>query len=339
MKPPQPNSQDETFQTLILKHVSRTFALTIPQLPSPLNRTVSNAYLLCRIADTIEDDPTLTFEEKHFFSKWFASLVEQYQPANEFAEKLLAKLGSESTQAEKELIKQSESVLKITHSLNNNERAAMLDCIQAMTTGMVKYQGHETLEGLENQEEMDLYCYYVAGVVGVMLTKLFIEYGNSWNQDTKNKMTELAISFGQGLQMTNIIKDFWVDRERGACWLPRSIFEPIGVSLKKIDVEDIWKFKLGINLLIEIAYTHLINALEYTLIVPKNEKGIRMFCLWAILMATLTLSKIKNSNEFIKGKNVKISRKTVGLVIFFSSLCNKSNLAIRMLFKLTTLRI
>jgi len=51
---------DETYQEKILQDVSRTFALTIPQLPPALRRVVSNAYLLCRIADTIEDDNALT---------------------------------------------------------------------------------------------------------------------------------------------------------------------------------------------------------------------------------------------------------------------------------------
>jgi len=47
------------FQDRILPYVSRTFALTIPQLPQPLRTAVTNAYLLCRIADTIEDEPAL----------------------------------------------------------------------------------------------------------------------------------------------------------------------------------------------------------------------------------------------------------------------------------------
>jgi hypothetical protein len=36
----------------LLEGVSRTFAFTIPQLPDGLRETVTNAYLLCRIADT-----------------------------------------------------------------------------------------------------------------------------------------------------------------------------------------------------------------------------------------------------------------------------------------------
>ena len=51
---------DDAFQAQMLSGVSRTFALTIPQLPAGLCRVVSNAYLLCRIVDTIEDEPGLS---------------------------------------------------------------------------------------------------------------------------------------------------------------------------------------------------------------------------------------------------------------------------------------
>ena len=88
MKALQPIEQDEVFQTHILELVSRTFALTIPQLPEPLDRTVSNAYLLCRIADTIEDDPSLSFKNKQYYCKWFASIVKDYTCADNFATEL-----------------------------------------------------------------------------------------------------------------------------------------------------------------------------------------------------------------------------------------------------------
>jgi len=46
-------SNASAYQEAILPKVSRTFALTIPQLPPALRDVVANAYLLCRIADTI----------------------------------------------------------------------------------------------------------------------------------------------------------------------------------------------------------------------------------------------------------------------------------------------
>src|SRR5205807_9236702 len=68
-------NSDERYQEEILPHVSRTFALTIPQLPPGLRTAVTNAYLLCRIADTIEDEPAVSPEETFQFLERFAAVV------------------------------------------------------------------------------------------------------------------------------------------------------------------------------------------------------------------------------------------------------------------------
>src|ERR1700692_4577865 len=66
---------DEAYQDHILPHVSRTFALTIPQLPAPLRTPVTNAYLLCRIADTIEDEPALSADETLVLLRRFVAVL------------------------------------------------------------------------------------------------------------------------------------------------------------------------------------------------------------------------------------------------------------------------
>src|SRR5260221_1129906 len=68
-------SSDEVYQDHILPHVSRTFALTIPQLPPSLRTAVTCAYLLCRIADTIEDEPALSPPETLAFLQRFSALL------------------------------------------------------------------------------------------------------------------------------------------------------------------------------------------------------------------------------------------------------------------------
>src|SRR5215475_15834639 len=62
---------DDALQARMLAGVSRTFALTIPELPADLARVVSNAYLLCRIVDTIEDEPVLSGTQKNSFCQQF----------------------------------------------------------------------------------------------------------------------------------------------------------------------------------------------------------------------------------------------------------------------------
>ena len=144
----------------------------------------------------------------------------------------------------------------------------------------------------------------------------------------------LARSFGQGLQMTNILKDLWEDRERGICWLPRSVFEARGFDLRTLDSTSVNAgFEQGLRDLIALAHGHLRNALEYTLLIPSEETGIRNFCLWAIGMAMLTLRKLHARPDFRSGQDVKISRWAVRGTMLVSRLTVSSDARLRWIFR------
>lgn len=326
---------DETYQDFILQGVSRTFALTIPELPPPLARVVANAYLLCRIADTIEDDKHLPFEEKRRLSERFIRVVSADDSAASFAEDFYPRLSPSATEAEHDLIKHTAAVIRITHSFNPRQRTALERCIRIMADGMSRYQEENVRNGLKDQEDMDNYCYFVAGVVGEMLTELFCDYSADIDRHREQLMA-LAVSFGQGLQMTNILKDIWDDHKRGMCWLPREVFTRYGSDLTAISNEgDDGKFQQALGHLIGVARSHLANALQYTLLIPKEEQGLRRFCLWAIGMAVLTLRKINSNRTYRSGQEVKISRNSVKATIFSTNLLTRHDTLLRLLFKLT----
>lgn len=334
-----PTPADEAFQRDILQGVSRTFALTIPVLPPELFRAVANAYLLCRIADTIEDDPGLTLADKKHFSAQFLEVVRGTSPAAEFATSLAPRLAPQALPAERELVANTDRVIKITHSLNTAQRRALERCVRIMSDGMVYYQGQETLDGVTDLAAMDRYCYYVAGVVGEMLTELFCDYCPGLQQ-VKAEMMRLGVSFGQGLQMTNILKDIWEDRERGACWLPQDEFAARGIRLSELKPGSGGAaYDAALRHLIGIAHGHLRNALAYTLLIPAREPGIRKFCLWALGMAVLTLRKINANPQFENGQQVKISRRSVKLTVLASNLCVGSDGLLRGLFTTMSLSL
>ena len=152
--------------------------------------------------------------------------------------------------------------------------------------------------GPASSTDLDEYCYYVAGVVGEMLTELFCEYSREYRAQSR-RTPGLAVSFAQGLQMTNILKDVWEDRSRGACWLPQEVFTPHGVDLARLSpATPDPGFDAGMRELIGVAHAHLRNALDYTLLIPGKETGIRRFCLWAVGLAVLTLRKIHKNPGF-----------------------------------------
>src|SRR5215510_868953 len=201
---------DDDFQAEMLEGVSRTFALTIPQLPPGLCNVVSNAYLLCRIVDTIEDEPGLSGARKDYFCQQFLRTLDGGHNAESFSRQLCASLSSRTPAAEHELIRDVPRVLRITRSFLEPQREALLMCVRTMAKGMAQFQLQEEKHGLQNLEDLDQYCYFVAGVVGQMLTRLFCLYSPAIARNHEALMS-LAVSFGQGLQMTNILKDVWED--------------------------------------------------------------------------------------------------------------------------------
>src|ERR1700722_16588304 len=223
-------SSDEVYQDQILPHVSRTFALTIPQLPADLRTAVTCAYLLCRIADTIEDEPALSPPETLAFLHRFSEMLLGRGDPQALAREIAARLSERTLAAERDLVFNMERVVAVLAQLNAPQRAAIQRCVELMCRGMPRFQFSASLKGLARSSDLDDYCYYVAGVVGEMLTDLFCDYSPQIARQ-RAALSAIAASFAQGLQMTNILKDVWEDRGRGACWLPQEVFTRHGVDL------------------------------------------------------------------------------------------------------------
>jgi farnesyl-diphosphate farnesyltransferase len=328
------SQSDDDFQSAMLQGVSRTFALTIPELPTELSRVVANAYLLCRIVDTIEDEPDLSGARKEYFCHEFLRAFDDVRSAELFARQLCASLSSRTIPAEHELIENVPRVVRITRSFSGPQREALQRCVGIMAKGMAEFQLSGEKHGLKSLEDLDRYCYFVAGVVGQMLTRLFCLHSREIDRNQDSLMS-LAVSFGQGLQMTNILKDVWEDYQAGACWLPRNIFAEEGFDLTDLPAgRNRQGFERGIHRLIGISHGHLRNALTYSLLIPRHETGIRNFCLWAIGLAVLTLRKISRHLDYTDGNQVKISRLSVKGTILATRSTRQNDALLKLLFSI-----
>jgi farnesyl-diphosphate farnesyltransferase len=327
-----PVISDAQYQDQVLPHVSRTFALTIPQLPAALRIPVTNAYLLCRIADTIEDEPALSPTETLAFMQRFMGALAGRGDPQALGLELAKRLSDRTLRTERDLVSNLQRVINVTEGLNTPQRAAIHRCVELMCYGMPRFQSTASLRGLARLTDLNDYCYYVAGVVGDMLTELFCDYSPVIGR-RRAELTSLAVSFAQGLQMTNILKDVWEDRSRGACWLPQEVFSRQGVDLARVaPVPFDPRFAAGMRELVAVAHGHLRNALEYTLLIPGNEGGIRRFCLWAVGLAVLTLQKINRNPEFTAGVQVKVSRRAVALTRISTDFALRNDWLLRRLF-------
>ena len=307
------NSQtDLAYQKAILSSVSRTFALTIPLLPPIIEKVVGNTYLLCRIVDAIEDAAELTPEAKKNLSALFLDVVLERAPVESFVEPCLDALKNYSNHDELDLIAHTPTVLRILHTCSSHDQEAVSRCVSIMSEGMSRFHGRQTEAGLKDLSEFEDYCYVVAGVVGELLTSIFRHYSPQFSKNIQGH-ENLAIAFGQALQMTNILKDSPEDRARGVSWKP--------ANLSQLD-------------LLQIAYQKLSDSLTYILLIPKEEVGMRRFCLLAFGLAVLTLDKLAAGDHFERQEDIKLSRNTVWLFYGFTKIAAGSNGLIKSFFYL-----
>lgn len=325
-------AEDLALQRELLQGVSRTFALTIPILPPALEPVVGNAYLLCRITDTIEDHAALDPVAQADCYERFIAAVEGHGEAAGFARDFGARLAAHASADERRLIAETPRILAITAGFTAEQRTALIECVAVMGRGMAAFQRNKSTAGLADLAGHAHYCYVVAGCVGEMLTRLFIEYLPELAV-RRAELLRLAVSFGQCLQMTNILKDFWEDRAQGACWLPRDVFLAEGLELAEVRPGD-ERFARGYRRLLGLAHAHAENALRYTLALPSRETGLRNFCLWALFMALLTQRKLLAHPDFARGAEVKITRASVRRTVAWCKLTASTDSLVRASFAL-----
>lgn len=336
------------FAAFALGRVSRTFALNIRVLPEPLRDQVLHAYLYCRMADTIEDDPALPAAEKLVLLQAFAALFDPDLSADRHADAahafpgLLPAAWRASDDWEHILLARAPVVLAAFPRFPGPARRALADCVRTMCGGMgdfalrqerlARADGRDGSRGDEaliaTLADLDRYCWFVAGTVGVMLCELFIAHARL-DDDRAVRLRDRAVSFGNGLQLVNILKDLADDKERGVSWLPGDLLAAEGLTAADFGRADAppavrARARRVHAALFVKTLRHLEEALEYTLVIPRAGRGarrLRLFCLWPLLMASETLALLaENAGALAGGARLKITRARVARIVRMTSL-------------------
>jgi farnesyl-diphosphate farnesyltransferase len=209
----------------LLQKTSRTFALTIPFLPEPTRAEVSIAYLLFRIIDTFEDATRWPPARRIEALARFVALVDgPPEAAASLAAECLREPPVDNA-AYGELLGEMPLVLKVFDDLQPGARAAIRKHLAQSAAGMSRFVARSGgPQGLELESVADLrdYCYVVAGIVGELLTELYL-LGRPALARVADDLRTRAAPFGEGLQLVNILKDAGPDAAEGRVYLPRSV--------------------------------------------------------------------------------------------------------------------
>ncbi len=228
----------------LLSKTSRTFALAIPLLPEPTRRAVSVAYLLFRVADTFEDATTWPREERLDALESFAELLElpAKERVSEAAQRSAQWLERPPVehQGYLELLKELGPVIAQLDTLSPTVSAAVVRHAVRTAEGMASVVARADERGnlrVGSVRELKDYCYIVAGIVGELLTEVFLHDAPALAQE-QAELTRLRCAFGEGLQLVNILKDAGDDAKDGRVYLPDSVPRAEFFALARADLED-----------------------------------------------------------------------------------------------------
>lgn len=306
-----------------LNKVSRSFALTIPLIPNPLRDCISLAYLLCRVVDTVEDDARAPLVDRITWLSDFSFLsgsdfadLDVLLALKKRALELTSTGGSAADDIE--LLKVMDKAVNLLLSYDEEIQAVLCRALSIMSHGMssnLRRRLHEANHTVSDLDEVDSYCYFVAGVVGEMLAELFVLHDREVD---KKELLELAVSFGEGLQLTNILRDRARDATRGVSFIPAA------------SEEEVLEY-------VAITEGHLSDAIAFICSLSKKESaGVRLFCFTNVVMALYLLRQIA-SRPMDPECDYRISHSMLRRLLLLSRLAVRSNLGVRLLSMALTL--
>ena len=304
----------------ILKRVSRSFYLSLVILPKPARDQIALAYLFCRAADTIADTHILPPAERRQALDAFRHQFHLPQPKAEALERLQQQLlPHQATAGEGMLLQSLPACFDVYSAFSEVDQTLIRNLVLTLSKGMDMDLSHfptdasQPVCALPTPSDLDRYTYYVAGVVGAFWTRMHAAHLPALQGCDIEALCRRGIRFGQGLQMTNILKDIAHDLKLGRCYLPASALASIGVEVEELRQEaTLARLRPLLHDLTRLTLDHLDQARDYICALPMGMARLRLSCMWPLLFAAQTLAAICQTPDLLSSETrVKISRGAV----------------------------
>jgi farnesyl-diphosphate farnesyltransferase len=299
----------------IVGDVSRTFALTISELDEPLSREICVGYLLCRVADTIEDSDSIPADEQVRLLSLYRDALDpdDTDSLDQFMDGV-AEWVPDSPSADWRVVSETPRLLRTFSALPETSQAEIRPAVTEMLDGMGMFIDRYAEAGglrIETVDELEEYCWYVAGTVGHLVTGLV---ARDAPESTQTELYDVASSFGLLLQLVNVAKDVATDyEEENNVYVPSELLERHG--LEHDDIGDETKreaFTPVIEGLVTRAKEYADDARTWLETMPKSRGN--TLSAWAIpyLLAIGTMRELsaRPADVMLDG-DVKVSRAEV----------------------------
>ena len=303
----------------ILEGTSRSFYLSLKELPNSIRPQVSLLYMLARTSDTIANsekgDPgelLLTLESYNDFS--------QGKTTGQMDLSSLAAL--QRNKSEASLLRNVDKIVSKITEFSDSDQKAIRRCLGIIIGGQIldlqRFSSDEgTILSLDSDEELDDYAYRVAGSVGEFWTRMSLDHIFQLKEENQeDELFEKGIRFGKALQMINILRDIPADLSLGRCYIPRSSLEEYGMKpANLLEPSSMDTFRPIYDGYLDLTDEYLASAVQYIEMLPHWKFRLRAACMFPVIIGKRTVSKLRQGNALDPNNRIKIDRSEIKDVI------------------------
>jgi len=272
---------------------SRSFSIPILNLDERFRTPIMVEYNLNKTVDTIEDATVLEADEKIYLIATFNHHLERDTFSSEVQKRML----EVTPQGEAFVFKNYQATINLYNTLSNEEKALAKKWTGKMAEGMCTY----LKKPIDTHADLNEYCYYVAGTVGLYLTNLLKLKGSNITDKTFEKLATNSVSFGLFQQKLNIIRDYAEDKitKKRSFW-PQSYFE------KEKD-----KLKILNRMCFDVLKNDIPRAIEYFRLLPPGNDSYDYFIRFILCSGIEYWKILKDQESVFSETKVKLPRKFV----------------------------
>ena len=312
--------------------VSRTFALTVDVLEEPMASQICVGYLLCRVADTVEDAGHIPPEAQSDVLRTYRRAIDPDEDADivEFRAAVDEWLPAERDD-DWTVVAEAPTIAATFEELDPEAQAAIVPPVLEMVDGMAMFVDRHATEGglrIGDRDELEQYCYYAAGTVGNLITNLLTR--GDLDEERATRLRETAEEFGLLLQLVNVSKDVYDDyTEENNVYLPAEWLEAEGVDQERVvHPENREPSARVVGRTADYARSFLDDAQAYLETMPLSNGNTMEAWTVPYLLAVGTLRELSSRPEdALTETGVKVSRQEVFAVMSAASDVGRDSLA------------
>ena len=312
--------------------VSRTFALTVDVLEEPMASQICVGYLLCRVADTVEDAGHIPPEAQSDVLRTYRRAIDPDEDADivEFRAAVDEWLPAERDD-DWTVVAEAPTIAATFEELDPEAQAAIVPPVLEMVDGMAMFVDRHATEGglrIDDRDELEQYCYYAAGTVGNLITNLLTR--GDLAEERARRLRETAEEFGLLLQLVNVSKDVYDDyTEENNVYLPAEWLEAEGVEQERVvHPENRESSARVVGRTADYARSFLDDAQAYLETMPLSNGNTMEAWTVPYLLAVGTLRELGSRPEdALTETGVKVSRQEVFAVMSAASDVGRDSLA------------